>query len=100
MTTPDMISRAKAMDLEAIDRQTPTPEARNQLEFVYTPPEGADIPLAVLCSDLPIPVPRLGDTVSLHGVGPLQVTGIHTNYEITTDGAIFAGVTVTVTPAD
>ncbi|MBH5335019.1 hypothetical protein IHE55_09515 [Streptomyces pactum] len=85
-------------ELDRLDVGRPTGPARYDIEFVYDHDGKGAGTIARFGAQTPVPVPQVGQTVRLHGHGPLLVRRVDIGYEVSEeDGALYVGVTVDVT---
>ncbi|MFC0598857.1 hypothetical protein [Streptomyces palmae] len=89
--------QATRNELDRLDRGKATGPARYDVEFVYDHDGRGAGTIARFGAQSPVPIPAIGQTVHLHGHGPLVVRAVDTGYEVSEeDGALYTGTTVVV----
>ncbi|UGY91954.1 hypothetical protein [Streptomyces gobiensis] len=84
-------------ELDRLDLGKATGPGRYDIEFTYDPHDRDTGPIARFGSDVPLPIPVVGQTVHVHGHGPLTVRKVDIGYEINEEhGGLYVEATVDV----
>ncbi|WKX70452.1 hypothetical protein [Streptomyces sp. XD-27] len=85
-------------ELDRLDLGKATGPARYDIEFTYHLDGKGTGTIARFGAQTPVPIPQVGQTVHLHGHGPLVVRSVDIGYEVSEeDGALYVAATVDVT---